>query len=33
MRNIKGSRMQGYKGSSEKLTGTLESWNPRTLEL
>jgi len=41
MRNIKGPWMQGYKGSSEKLTGnlksiysgTLEAWNPRGLEL
>jgi hypothetical protein len=41
MRDIKGPRMQGYKGSSEKLTrnlksiysGTLEAWDPRTLEL
>lgn len=32
MKNIKGSRMQGYKGSSEKLTGNLKSIYTRTLE-
>jgi hypothetical protein len=32
MNNIKGPRMQGYKGSSEKLTGNLKSIYIRFLE-
>jgi len=32
MRNIKGPGMQGYKGSSKKLTGNLKSIYSGTLE-